>query len=951
MATLGEGYRALGAGMSSQYKRDRDEMKKLMKLQQRQQLLAAALTPLAQGVGQFATDLISAPFKDPAKRFMTTDYGQQIKRAKKIRRAQQLELATEGKRISESGLDMMSFYTREAGENIDRGYAQQLGEDEYNNNKEFYATAREKAARRNAKKRYDAYQAALKSLSQTYTDEDYADAIAKYGSESPNAAVSAWRGAKRLLGVGKTNEELRKEAFDNIVDAMDLGAFVDPKNPKLIELKRQVETGMRPFNPQQIAEQISEDNKNNPLYQTAVAAKEQAIIDNNFYRQQFPREYDDELANNEGNIRKALAGMRGKLKNNAKLDDPRKPENQKLFALKYMGDATISGDAIRKLEEGYYVTLTGDTYDTIAPDAIEQYREQVTKQVEATLANVYVEATRAAEAQLYKLSKENSTRFATEFGDSSLAKINKEALILRNMDKLIENSLEATTITVDGSWNINKEITVQTGRLIKAGIPDDFQVRQNDAEQGVEDQEGQATALAPGAGVLLTPEMLSEREDREASTKAVDVDSVAGMQKLVDQGLTERAYSVGREIIRLDIKTKRDAGQFETAEEAVEHGLKMSASLGPMVGMPDLSTVNGRAAIKGSVFAQDGDTQEFSITGNSDSLLSDSSDVSYTLSLDGGQVNIDVNQVGRGVESKARIYSRNPLALEDIPNGNIKNHLTYLKKTYQENISELESIGIDDPSSRSLSGLGGRARELKMINNEILGAVDLPGLGDRGDVISFLTGTSIEKSQQTESLLGAPTREVPIKTYDMGELLRGKKSGVPFDAPNAATVEQVAAEVSKLFNDGAAATALLRETAIQESNMGQTTGTYAMVDDPKFGRGSFGVGQVDERNFEDTLARLRGDKGQPRNLVKYVQIFKDKLGIDLTDLGYEDLIDPKLGLIFTRLHYLKNPDPVPPTVQGRSKYWKKFYNTSAGAGTPDEYLSNQESYSEIYGND
>lgn len=203
--------------------------------------------------------------------------------------------------------------------------------------------------------------------------------------------------------------------------------------------------------------------------------------------------------------------------------------------------------------------------------------------------------------------------------------------------------------------------------------------------------------------------------------------------------------------------------------------------------------------------------------------------------------------------------------------------------------------------------------------------------------------------EETESLLGGPTKEVPISTDDMGELLRGQRSGIEFDAPAANIVEQVAAEVSELFNDGAAATALLRETAIQESNMGQAPGTYKMVDDKEFGRGSFGVGQVDEQNFEDTMSRLRGDKGQPRNLVKYVQIFKDKLGEDLTELEYEDLIDPKLGLIFTRLHYLKTADPVPPTVQGRAEYWKKFYNTSAGAGTPDEYLSNQESYAKIYG--
>jgi hypothetical protein len=923
MATLGEGYRALGAGMESSYRSRAKELRDL----QRQQLLMAALTPVAQGVGQFATDLISAPFKDPAKRFMTTDYGQQIKRAKKLRRASQAELAAEAKRISDSGMGVMALYTQEAGENIDRGYAQQLGEDEYNNNKEFYATSREASARANAEKRYKAFQDASKSLSQTYTDEDYADALAKYGSESPNAAVSLWRGTKRLLGVGKTNEELRKEAFNNIVDTMDLGTFVDPKSPELIELRKQIETGMRPFNPQQIAEQLKKSNKENSAFQAGVDSLAQAVKDSAFYRKQLPEEFDDILAKNGGSIKLSVAEMRQKLNSNAKLLDPSLDRHQKLFTGKYMGDGTISGDAVERLKEGYYATLTGDTYDTIDDDAIEQYREQVTKQVEATIANVYVEATRVTQTQLYKLNQENPTKFAQDFGNSNLADINKEAIILRNMDKLIENSLEETTITVDGSWNIDKEISVQTGRLIRDGIPD-FNLRVDDAEQGgAVEGDDLAAAAAPTLQGQVAAATNTQVGAPPPDPTQVDAPTTV-MQKLYKAGSTAQAYAMGREAIRLDIKTK----QFETAEEAVQYGLRMSASLGQTAGMPDLSTVNGRAAIKGSVFAQDGDTQKFSIGGGTKSLLGrdvDVRDATYTLSLDGGQVNVSVSQPGEA--------SKRPLTLEEIPEGNIKNHLTYLKMTYQDNIADLQSMGIDDPSSRSLSGLGGKARELKMINNEILGAIDLPGLGDRGDVISFLTATPIEKPQQADSLLSDPAEEAPAVA--------------DFEAPDVDTVEQVAAEVSKLFNDGSAATALLRETAIQESNMGQTPGTYKMVDDKKFGRGSFGVGQVDERNFEDTLSRLRGDKGQPRNLVKYVQRFKDELGIDLTEVQYEDLSDPKLGLIFTRLHYLKTADPVPPTVQGRSKYWKKFYNTSAGAGTPDEYLSNQKAYADIYGND
>ena len=71
MVTLGEGYRALGAGMERSYRSRADELKDF----QRRQLLTAALTPIAQGVGQFATDLISAPFKEAATSFYNRGAG------------------------------------------------------------------------------------------------------------------------------------------------------------------------------------------------------------------------------------------------------------------------------------------------------------------------------------------------------------------------------------------------------------------------------------------------------------------------------------------------------------------------------------------------------------------------------------------------------------------------------------------------------------------------------------------------------------------------------------------------------------------------------------------------------------------------------------------------------------------------------------------------------------
>mgnify|MGYP000723466377 CR=1 FL=1 len=736
--STGEGYSLLGQGFAKAAQGNLSEQRKMMKEAQRRQLMTAALTPIAQGVGQFATDLISAPFRDPAKRFMTTDYGQKIKRAKKLRRSEQASLAAEAKRVSESGMGMMALYTKEAGENIDRGYVQQLGKEEYENNKEFYGTTREERALANAQTRYDAYQKAYKSLSTTYTDEEWKDAITKYGSESPNAATSLWRGAKRILGVGRTNEELRKEAFNNIVDTMDLEGFIDPKNPKLIELRRQVQTGIRPLNPQQIAQQIAEDNKENPIYQTGIKAVKEAVRDNSFYNEHFPTEYADARAENNGSIKKSHAAMRKLIVSNATLDDSRKPENQKLYSGKYRGNASLAGDSIAKLEEGFYSTLTGKTFERVKTDELAEYKEQVDKQVNSTLANVYVEATRAAEVQLYQLKKGNPNKFKMEFGDPSLAKINKEALILRNMDYLVENALEETPLTVDGKWNIDKEISVGTGRLIQAGIPDDFKLREDDAEQGsaVEDNDLAANPTADPTATLTATLTANPTADPTADPTLQEQSSAPTkvIQGLYEQGSTAQAYALGREAVRLDIKTKRDAGQFQTAEEAVQYGLRMSASLGQRVGMPDLSTVNGRAAIKGSVFAKDGDTQKFSVGGDTQSLLGksvDSKGATYTLSMEGGQVNVSTSQ--------PRQDNKRKLSLEEIPDGNIKNHLTYLKLQYSQNMEALNTLGLDDPSSRSLSGLGGKARELKMINNEILSAIDLPGLGDREDVITFLT--------------------------------------------------------------------------------------------------------------------------------------------------------------------------------------------------------------------
>lgn len=44
-----------------------------------------------------------------------------------------------------------------------------------------------------------------------------------------------------------------------------------------------------------------------------------------------------------------------------------------------------------------------------------------------------------------------------------------------------------------------------------------------------------------------------------------------------------------------------------------------------------------------------------------------------------------------------------------------------------------------------------------------------------------------------------------------------------------------------------------------------------------------------------------------------------------------------------RIHYLRDPDPIPDALEEQAAYWKRVYNTPAGAGTVEHYLEAWES--------
>ncbi len=71
----------------------------------------------------------------------------------------------------------------------------------------------------------------------------------------------------------------------------------------------------------------------------------------------------------------------------------------------------------------------------------------------------------------------------------------------------------------------------------------------------------------------------------------------------------------------------------------------------------------------------------------------------------------------------------------------------------------------------------------------------------------------------------------------------------------------------------------------------------------------------------------------------------DRRVVSICHLMMTYLGDP-LGVLFSRLHYLRMPGSIPDELTGQAFYWKKFYNTSAGKGTVEQYLKNWRQYCE-----
>jgi hypothetical protein len=124
-----------------------------------------------------------------------------------------------------------------------------------------------------------------------------------------------------------------------------------------------------------------------------------------------------------------------------------------------------------------------------------------------------------------------------------------------------------------------------------------------------------------------------------------------------------------------------------------------------------------------------------------------------------------------------------------------------------------------------------------------------------------------------------------------------------------------------------------------EDVLGSTEGFLTRVakSESNYGRtkikNSQGIFQVSPKGLKST----QNIKAHP-NLKNIHRIVKDSFGIDWMQIKQKDMKDPLINTIAARIFLLNVPEGIPTDLKEQAKYWKRNYNTKAGAGSINKFF-------------
>lgn len=122
---------------------------------------------------------------------------------------------------------------------------------------------------------------------------------------------------------------------------------------------------------------------------------------------------------------------------------------------------------------------------------------------------------------------------------------------------------------------------------------------------------------------------------------------------------------------------------------------------------------------------------------------------------------------------------------------------------------------------------------------------------------------------------------------------------------------------------------MILETAYVESNCGEY---IKQLKGPACG--IFQIEPVTAKDIIDNFIYYR-----PKLRENYAKLVNGFLSLEqnlCTNLMFQ--------IFMCRVFYLRFSEIIPDTVEGRAKYWKKYYNTNLGKGTVEKYIKAVEKF-------
>ena len=227
---IAEAYSLLGRGFATAARDSLDDYRKMMKEQQRyalrQQLLSAALTPIATGLSQGVTNFIAEPFRQAARDYYNRGPGRSLQvdlatRANASKLAQKLKLEFDSK----GGLDYLKeLNVAKATKQLDQWGMDNLGPD-FKNNPTYLSMRTRLYDAVDPHSRLD-YQEVNNFYSETQktstgTPAETAELIKKYNPKSMGYGQKLWRGFQNFIR-RETSEEALARREREFRDALEI---------------------------------------------------------------------------------------------------------------------------------------------------------------------------------------------------------------------------------------------------------------------------------------------------------------------------------------------------------------------------------------------------------------------------------------------------------------------------------------------------------------------------------------------------------------------------------------------------------------------------------------------------------------------------------------------------------------------------------------------------------